>query len=196
MNIALRRTMSVAEFLAWEERQELRYEFDGARPVAITGGTLRHNRICLNLVLALSTRLRGGSCQAFGPDVKVIVNEHVRYPDVFVTCSPQTETATVAERPVVVFEVISESTARVDRVEKLKDYLAAPSIMHYVIIEQAAKIAVVQTRDGDRWITWGASDGEMIELPAIGVHIPVADLYEGVETLAGQDQADDSNDPD
>ena len=39
MDVALRKPMSLAEFLAWEERQELRYEFDGFRPVAVTGGT-------------------------------------------------------------------------------------------------------------------------------------------------------------
>jgi Uma2 family endonuclease len=189
MNIALRQTMSVAEFLAWEERQELRYEFDGVRPVAMTGGTLRHNRICLNLILALSARLRGGRCQAFGPDVKVIVNERVRYPDVFVTCSPQTETATVAVSPVVVFEVLSEGTARTDRGEKLRDYLAAPSITHYVLVEQVAMVASIHTRDGDRWVLTGALDGEMIDLPAIGVQIPVTDLYDGVETIP---QVDDT----
>ena len=50
MNVVLRRPMTLPEFLVWEERQELRYEFDGSRPVAMTGGTYEHDAIQVNLV--------------------------------------------------------------------------------------------------------------------------------------------------
>ncbi len=53
MNVALRRPMTLDEFLAWERRQELRYEFDCARAVAMTGGTVEHSEIATNLVEAL-----------------------------------------------------------------------------------------------------------------------------------------------
>ena len=182
--------MTIAEFLAWEERQPLRYEFDGVRAVAVTGGTLRHNRICRNLNAALDARLRGGPCQAFGTDVKIVANDHIRYPDALVTCSPQNEIGTIAEAPVVVFEVVSTSTESVDRVEKLRDYLAVPTIAHYVIVAQHAKAAAIYTRDGDRWVAQGAREGEAIDLPALSISIPIDDLYEGVETLTPQDEDD------
>ena len=54
MNVALRRPMTVPEFLAWEERQELRYEFDGFQPVAMPGGTRVHAAIEMNLAAALT----------------------------------------------------------------------------------------------------------------------------------------------
>jgi Uma2 family endonuclease len=183
MNVALRRTMSVAEFLAWEERQELRYEFDGVRPVAMTGGTLAHDQITFNIRNALASRLRGSPCRPFGPNVKVLAGDRVRYPDALVTCSRQDLKTSITDHPVVVFEVLNEGTARIDRGEKLRDYLAAPSITHYVLVEQVAMVASIHTRDGDRWIVTGALDGEMIDLPAIGVQIPVTDLYDGVETV-------------
>ncbi|HEX3349568.1 MAG TPA: Uma2 family endonuclease [Acetobacteraceae bacterium] len=160
MNIALHGPTTVAEFLAWEERQPLRYEFDGTRPLAIAGGTLRHNRICRNINGALDGRLRGSTCQAFGTDVKIIANNHIRYPDAFVTCSPQNEIGTVAEAPVVVFEVINNSTESIDRVDELPGYLAVPR------------------------------EGETIDLPAILVEIAIDDLYEGFETLTPQDETD------
>jgi Uma2 family endonuclease len=71
MNLALRKAMSLTEFLEWEERQELRYEFDGLEPSAVTGGSLRHATIQRNLAMALGNRLRGKPCQFFGSDLKI-----------------------------------------------------------------------------------------------------------------------------
>ena len=67
MSQALRKPMTLEEFLAWEERQELRYEFDGFEPVAMTGGTDEHEGIGGNLKTLLSVALRGKPCRARGP---------------------------------------------------------------------------------------------------------------------------------
>ena len=58
MNVGLRKIMTLPEFLAWEERQELRYEFDGFRPIATVGGTLAHSSIQAHLITALTTLRR------------------------------------------------------------------------------------------------------------------------------------------
>ncbi len=57
MNVAIRKPMALAEFLAWEHEQDRRYEFDGEQPVAMTGGTAAHSIIATNLVRALEDRL-------------------------------------------------------------------------------------------------------------------------------------------
>ena len=57
MNLAVRKPMSLAEFLEWEDRQELRYEFDGVEPSAMTGGTVRHATIQRNFAIAIGGRL-------------------------------------------------------------------------------------------------------------------------------------------
>jgi Uma2 family endonuclease len=80
--------MSLEAFLAWEERQELRHEFDGFQPIAMTGGTSEHLAIQRNLIVALGTRLRGKPCQAHGSKLKIAVAGSIRYPDAFVVCSP------------------------------------------------------------------------------------------------------------
>ena len=135
MNVALRKPMSLAEFLAWEERQELRYEFDGFRPVAMTDGNVAHDQLTYNLRRALDTRLAGKPCRPFGPNVKILAAGKVRYPDVLVTCSPVSGNATIVEDPVVVFEVVSHDNQRTDRVKKVQEYRATPSIQRYVILE-------------------------------------------------------------
>src|SRR5574337_356136 len=112
MNLALRRPTTLAEFLAWEEREPLRYEFDGFRPVAMTGGTLAHARIQRNLAFVITGRLRGKPCEFLGSDIKVkTADDHVRYPDGFVVCSGGVNTSTIMTDPVIIFEVLSPSTA-------------------------------------------------------------------------------------
>src|SRR5208337_415724 len=106
MNLALRKPMTLAEFLEWEERQPMRYEFDGVGPVAMTGGTAGHADVQRNLAIAVGGRLRGKSCRFYGSDLKFQVAEgQVRYPDGMVVCSPVDRTATVIYDPVIVFEV-------------------------------------------------------------------------------------------
>lgn len=122
MNVAPGKPITLPEFLAWEERQELRYEFDGFQPVAMTGGTLAHDRITFNLQKALDRRLAGKPCRPFGPNVKILSAGRVRYPDALVTCTPQDPRSTVTSEPVVVFEVVSDSTSRIDRIEKVREY--------------------------------------------------------------------------
>ena len=73
MNIALRKPMTVEQFLAWEERQELRWEFDGVEPVAMTGGTDAHEAIGGVLRALLRERLRGKPCRVRGPTLKIEV---------------------------------------------------------------------------------------------------------------------------
>ena len=111
MSVALRKPVTLAEFLAWEERQELRYEFNGFEAVAMTGGTIAHDQITFDLRTALVARLVGRPCRALGPNVKIIADGRARYPDAIVVCRPVSPTATVAGDPVVVFEVLSEGSS-------------------------------------------------------------------------------------
>src|SRR4051794_41162701 len=130
MNIALRKPrMSRDEFLAWAEAQDARYEFDGLLPVAVVGGTVNHNRITLNIHFALRTRLRGSGCAPLGPDAGLAtIGNAVRYPDVLVTCSKLSGDSRLVPGVLVVFEVLSPSSGRTDRIEKLLEYRAVPSI--------------------------------------------------------------------
>lgn len=176
--------MTVAEFLAWEEEQELRWEFDGFTPVAMTGGTVVHDVIQGNLVIALGNRLRGKPCRIHGNSLKIEVAGRIRYPDAFVACTPLDPRGTVCDDPVVVFEVLSPSTARTDRVEKMHEYWETPSIQRYVLIEQDAVSAMAFAREGERWAGRVLWPGDMLALPEIGVELPLDELYEGLDSEA------------
>ena len=108
MSLVLNNPMTLAEFLAWEDRQPLRHEFDGVRAAAMTGGTLAHAAIQANLAIAIGGRLRGGPCRFYGSDLKIRTGEdHIRYPDGFVACGPRENTSVLVSDPVVIFEVLS-----------------------------------------------------------------------------------------
>ena len=188
MNLALRKPMTLAEFLEWEERQPMRYEFDGIGPVAMTGGTYGHSTIQGNLATALGGRLRGKRCRFHGSHLKFQVAEgHVRYPDGMVLCSPVDRTATVVYDPVVVFEVLSPSTARDDRIVKAREYQATPSVQRYVMLEQDGVSATVYARSGETWTHEILIADSILALPEIGVELPLAELYEGIAFESEQD---------
>ena len=176
--------MTLPQFLAWEERQPLRYEFDGFQPVAMTGGTAAHDSIQMNLCAALVNRLRGKPCRPHGNDLKIEVAGCIRYPDAFVVCTPVAPTQTVVTGPVVVFEVLSDSTANPGLVEKNAEYRATASIRRYVILEQTHAAAIAFARKGEDWISEiVAGDDATLRLPEIGIEIPLAEIYADVALI-------------
>ncbi len=182
MNVVLHKPMSVAEFLAWEERQELRYEFDGQRRVAMTGGTLGHDIITFNVRKALDARLSGKPCRPFGPNVKIIADGSVRYPDAVVTCTKQDDRGSIVSLPVIVFEVLSESTSTTDLIEKNREYRATASIMRYVIVEQSRVAALVFWRRAEEWVSLVLTAGDaVLDLPEIDVTVPLGEFYAGID---------------
>jgi Uma2 family endonuclease len=192
MNLAVRKTMTLAEFLEWEARQELRYEFDGENPVAMAGGTAAHAHIQRNLAIAIGGRLRGKPCKYYGSDLKIEVAGSSRYPDGFVVCSPVDNTQTIIPDPVVIFEVLSPSTASADRTVKTREYQATPSVQRYVMLEQDRMAATVYVRADGEWNVHILLDDAVLGMPEIGVEVPLAELYEGLDLTANADQSDDA----
>jgi Uma2 family endonuclease len=183
MSAVLRKPMTLVEFLAWEERQDLRYEFDGFAPVAMTGGTAAHDRITFNLQKALDARLAGEPCRPWGPNMKIVVDGRARYPDAFVVCQPVAPTATIADNPVLVFEVVSEGSNTIDLIDKNREYRATPSIQRYVILQQTRAAAVVFVRRGQDWLSEiVAGPDAVLQLPEIGIDLPLAQIYANVIT--------------
>lgn len=170
--------MTLPEFLAWEERQALRHEFDGLQAAAMTGGTRAHAAIQANLAIAIGGRLRGGPCRFYGSDLKIRTSDdHIRYPDGFVACTAGENANTVVSDPVVIFEVLSAATAAVDRIVKAREYQATPSVRRYVMLEQDRIGATVYVRSGDGWTHEILIAGSTLALPEIGLSLPLSELY-------------------
>jgi Uma2 family endonuclease len=183
MNVALAQSWTLEKFLAWEARQEERYEFDGSRPVAMTGGTLEHDRIQVNVIRALGNRLDGKPCRVHGNSLKIQVMGSIRYPDAFVSCTPVKRGSTVVHEPVVIVEVLSRGTAHTDRMVKNREYAATASVRRYVMLEQTGMGGTMFTRSGDGagWTGVILNAADTISMPEIGIEVPLAELYAGVE---------------
>ncbi len=184
MNVALTKPWTIEQFLSWAARQEGRYEFDGIRPVAMTGGSARHSRITTNILIALQSRLRGSPCACYGPDLGILtIGQKVRFPDALVTCTKFPDTERLAPGAVIVFEVLSTESGRRDRIEKVREYAAVASILRYVIVESSSSgLMVLYRQAGEAAFTALTLTGDdRLDLPEIAITIPVSEFYDGVE---------------
>lgn len=172
-------------YVAWEAAQPIRYELVDGQVHAMGGGTAEHDTIGNNLRAALHAQLRGKRCRSHGPDLKVRAGQDGRYPDALIDCGPRLPGALWAQEPVAVFEVLSRSTGWIDQSLKLRDYDATPTIRHYVLISQDEFRAMIYTREADgrlgvRHAVLLEGSEAAVEIPALGVAVPFAVLYEGV----------------
>ena len=190
MNVIRRhRTMTREEFFPWANAQNTRHEFDGFQPVAMTGGTFNHSLICHNIALSLGTRLKGSDCQVLSDAGLATIGDAVRYSDALVTCSKVPGTALVIPGVLLAFEVLSPSSGRTDRIEKLREYHAVASIRRYVILEYASiGLTVFSRHDGEAdWLAMSLTGEDTLQLPEIKTAVPVAEFYSGVD-LPGASQ--------
>ena len=191
MNIALRKSWTQERFFDWAEAQDVRYEFDGSQPVAMTGGNAGHAVVIRGINRALDVRLRRAPCQPLGPDAGVeTINKAVRYPDALVTCSKFELADRTIPGVVVVFEVLSPTSGRIDRIVKVREYAAVPSIRRYVILESSSIGLTVMEREGpdEPWRTTVLTDGDILRMPETGIEIPVGEIYEDI-AFPDQDEA-------
>ena len=173
--------MSLDEFLAWEREQPARYEYADGVATMMTGASLAHVTITMNITFALRQALRGTGCRPFANDAKVVAAGSVRYPDVAVTCEPVTGSDDVVPDPILIVEVLSPSTEREDRGRKKFDYFATPSIRQYAIVEQNERRIDLYTRAANGWNNQIVEGDAVLSLSSVGVEIPLAAIYEDTE---------------
>lgn len=181
--------ISVEAYLAGELTSPIKHEYLGGVVYAMAGGRNAHNVIATNILGALHARLRGRPCRPFNSDTRIRIRlpTHVRfyYPDASVVCRPNSQTDSFQDEPVVLFEVISRSTRRIDEGEKKDAYLTIPSLSVYMLIEQEAA-AIVAFRRTDGGFVREIHEGldAVLPLGEIGTDLPLGELYETVEFTA------------
>ena len=181
-------TMSVEEYLRFEEKSMRRHEYVDGHVFAMTGASNRHNAIIGNLYFAIRGQLdaeRSG-CRIYFTDVKVRVeaNNSFYYPDLLISCGLYEPNSFFAEKPVLIAEVLSPSTASIDRREKLLAYKQVESLKEYMIVfQRQRKVQVHRRLASANWETLEYLAGQ-IELNAIELHpisILLDDIYKNSE---------------
>lgn len=177
--------MTVDEYLAFEETSPVRHEYVDGYVYAMTGGSLRHNHIALNIYRRLAAAARGGPCHVFVNDVKVRVDEtKFYYPDIVVVCGPVDLEGSVVRDPCMIVEVLSPGTRTTDQREKVAAYRKIESLGAYLVVEQDERVVERHYREpGGGWglgTFAGVTDRTRVPAPCpADAALTLDEIYEG-----------------
>jgi len=179
--------VSVEDYLAEEEDATVKREYRDGIVYDMAGARNVHNEVSGNGFAALHTQLRGKPCKPCNSDTKVrirlVSGTRFYYPDAFVVCHPNSPDDHFHDSPVVILEVTSPSTRRIDLAEKKDAYLSIPTLMAYLVAESTEPVVQVFRRspNGDFQRELAIGLDAVVPLPEIGVSLALADLYEGID---------------
>lgn len=195
MAVARKKLLTPEEYLALEERSEIRHEYVNGESYAMAGGTANHNRITINTIVAADTAIRRAEkpCSVFATDMRLRIKQAdvYAYPDVMIVCGKLEFDAgrkDVATNPVVIIEVLSDSTEKYDRTKKFAYYRQIRSLQEYVMIDQSrVYVECFRRNQSHFWVLEAYEElSETLRLEAVGIEIPLKAIYEGVEFEEGE----------
>ena len=190
---ARKQTMTYAEYFAFEDKAVEKHEFLNGEVFAMSGGTIEHAGLIAGVSVALGVALRGRPCRMFSSDLRVRIRATglTTYPDLSVVCESaqvDTEDPHAVVNPVLVVEVLSDSTEAYDRGEKAAHYRHLPSLREYVLVSQhRPRIEVYRRNDAGRWELFEYESGARVELASIGCSIAVDEVYRDPLAAAASD---------
>lgn len=186
--------LSVEDYLEGEKVSPVRYEYVEGEVYAMAGASDNHNRIAGNLHATLFNHLRDSSCEPFFNDIKVRVTPNVYYyPDILVSCEENPENPYFRNNPILIIEIVSKSTERIDRREKVFLYQQIQSLQEYVVVDQYRKEVQVHRRQPNgTWITYFFNEEtDVVEFASIDLTIPLPEIYRRVTFEPNADRTDD-----
>ena len=190
--------MTVDEWRDLERNNhDIKYEYVDGHVYAMSGGSLAHGRIANNTIRTLEDALTAGDkpCDVYNSDVATRISPtRYTYPDVSVTCDERDRSAPdklEVQAPLLIVEVLSDSTEAYDRGRKFSLYRVCPTIQEYVLVATRYQMVEVYRRTEQGWTAYQAySPGDEIELTSLDVRFPLAALYrnagvpEGIDDIA------------
>jgi len=182
MEAVAERLYSLEEYFAFCETHEGRFEFVNGEIIEMSGETTTSNRIAGNIHFYLRGILQDSPYELYQNAVKLRMEDGkvVRIPD-FLICEEKGDAVRYTTLPLLIVEVLSESTAKTDRVDKLREYSSEPSLMYYLIIEQTKCFIEIYIRDGERWyVEFYDKMEDVIRLPYFNAELPVKEIYRKV----------------
>jgi Uma2 family endonuclease len=174
--------MTYAEYLAAEEKSEVKHEYLRGEVFAMVGGTPEHGRLASNLIHELGKALGRRPCVVYSSNVRVriLATDLSTYPDATVVCGklePAPDDRNAIANPTLIVEVLSDSTEAQDRGEKFAHYRRLPSLREYLLVSQHSIRLEVYRRQGDFWVLAEAGPGQRLRLDSLDVALSVDDVY-------------------
>ncbi|PCI61970.1 MAG: hypothetical protein COB35_04600 [Gammaproteobacteria bacterium] len=174
--------ISEKEYLKGELISNVKHEYVQGQVYAMAGASPNHGKITGNIARHLGNFLENSSCFPYASDMKVKTSTgSYRYPDVVVVCDDNfIEEGYVTESPVIIFEVLSRTTRKIDEQEKLVEYINIPTLQYYVILEQNVVDVTVYSK-ADDWHSKHYFLDQKIHFENINMFLTVSDIYQRVQ---------------
>lgn len=184
-------TTPEAYLLAENDRESgIKYEYSNGLVYAMAGASRNHNQVSMNFAGLLFMHLKGGRCRVTQSDMKVAINKgnenYFYYPDVQVSCEDE-DNKYYNTSPCLIVEVLSDSTARIDRNEKLAAYRQLESLQEYVLCSQDFPAIEIYRRSTD-WAVERYTSGQTVVLESVGYELVLDELYDFLLPLAQASQ--------
>jgi Uma2 family endonuclease len=175
--------MTVEEYLEFEETSPIRHEYVNGAIYVMNGVSVAHARITRELASAFRGHLRGGPCEPFSSDLKLLIrsdtDDVIYYPDVMVACDREHWGPNYVPNPKLVAEILSPSTRHIDLREKAMTYRRIASLEEYVVLAQDDHQVTVHRRV-EKWRPQSYSGPQAkVEFRSIGLSLSLAQIYEG-----------------
>ena len=179
---ALHRPMTVEAYIDWSlEQTSGRFELVNGEIAPMSVKTVGHGRLKLRMANALEAAVEAAGVEAhiLGDGVTVRIDPHTAFePDALLYCGQLLDDDTIIiPEPVVVVEVLSPSTEKIDATVKLAGYFRVPSIQHYLIVDGASRSVVHHSRDADGSIRGTAVTDGSLALDPPGISVPLSDIF-------------------
>jgi Uma2 family endonuclease len=174
--------MSLDEYLVWEEHNSIKHEYVGGEVYAMSGATVRHNLITLNIATSLRDAARSHGCHMLASDVKLrAAADRIYYPDNMLVCGRAANVELIVDAPSLIVEVTSPSTRATDRREKLDAYTKILSLQSYLVVDQRRRHVLVYTRtEVAEWIREEVSGSGGVRIPVLQATLSLDDIYDDV----------------
>lgn len=177
--------LTLQEYFEWEVQQDCKYEYVNGEVYAMTGGTIPHSAIAVNLLAVLRPHVRKRACQVLSSDAKVAISKNGPgfYPDLQITCDPRDRGAIEAiHHPCIIVEVLSPSTESYDRGDKFAHYRRLETLREYVLISSDhVNVEIFRLNDRQKWELTPYAAGETVQFTSIDFECPIELLYEDIE---------------
>lgn len=190
----LKTKISVKDYLENEKRSLIKHEYVEGEIFAKAGTSDMHNFITGDIYAALLIHLRDSKCQPFIGDIKVQVRQNVYYyPDVLVSCEESPENPHFRNNPILVVEVTSKSTDRIDRREKVFLYQQIPSLQEYIVVDQyRMEVQVHRRQPNGGWITYFFDEpDDIVKFESVKLTLPITEIYRRVRFEKNAENFDD-----
>jgi Uma2 family endonuclease len=181
--------LSSAQYLEWEVESTVKHEYVDGEVYAMSGASRRHNLLATNLLRrAANAAAERDGCQVFGSDMRIQIQARncFYYPDVSACCDPNDRHELYVTSPCLIIEVLSPSTASIDRREKRASYATLISLREYVIVDQDRMRIELFRRESRGWGGYILNHpDDLVELSCLSLRLTLSEIYEGVELPSG-----------